>query len=56
MRWSAGKIFARIALGLVLLLLLLVIALWLKPPDILRVGANYAARAAGSRAGVDAAR
>ena len=44
MRWSAGKIFARIALGLVLLLLLLVIALWLKPPDILRVGANYAAK------------
>ena len=44
MRWSAGKIFARIALGLVLLLLVLVIALWLKPPDILRVGANYAAK------------
>ena len=44
MRWSVGRIFARIALGLVLLLLLLVIALWLKPPDILRVGANYAAK------------
>src|SRR5882672_4373641 len=44
MRWPAGRIFARIALGLVLLLLLLVIALWLKPPDILRVGANYAAK------------
>ena len=44
MRWSVGKIFARIALGLVLLLLVLVIALWVKPPDILRVGANYAAK------------
>jgi CubicO group peptidase (beta-lactamase class C family) len=44
MRWSVGRIVARIALGLVLLLLLLVIALWLKPPDILRVGANYAAK------------
>ena len=44
MRWSVGRIFARIALGLALLLLLLVIALWLKPPDILRVGANYAAK------------
>jgi CubicO group peptidase (beta-lactamase class C family) len=44
MRWSVGRIFARIALGLVLLLLLLVIALWLKPPDIMRVGANYAAK------------
>jgi CubicO group peptidase (beta-lactamase class C family) len=44
MRWSAGKIFARIALGLVLLLLVLVIALWLRPPDILRVGANYSAK------------
>jgi CubicO group peptidase (beta-lactamase class C family) len=44
MRWSVGRIFARSALGLVLLLLLLVIALWLKPPDILRVGANYAAK------------
>ena len=44
MRWSAGRIFARIALGLAVLLLLLVIALWLKPPDILRVGANYAAK------------
>ena len=35
---------ARIALGLVVLLLVLIVVLWLKPPDILRVGANYSAK------------
>ncbi len=35
---------ARIALGLVVLLLVLVVVFWLKPPDILRVGANYSAK------------
>jgi CubicO group peptidase (beta-lactamase class C family) len=44
MRWSAGRIFTRIALILVVLLAVLLLALWLKPPDILRVGANYAAK------------
>jgi CubicO group peptidase (beta-lactamase class C family) len=34
----------RIAGALVLLLIALTIALWLKPPDILRVGANYSAK------------
>jgi len=43
-RATVGRIFARIALGLVLLLLLLLLVLWLKPPDILRVGANYSAK------------
>ncbi len=43
-RVTVGKIFARIALGLVLALLVLVLVLWLKPPDILRVGANYSAK------------
>jgi len=39
-----GKIILRIATGLVLVLLVAAVALWLKPPDILRVGANYAAK------------
>jgi CubicO group peptidase (beta-lactamase class C family) len=38
------KIIRRIGIALVLVLLVLVFALWLKPPDILRVGANYAAK------------
>jgi CubicO group peptidase (beta-lactamase class C family) len=32
------------AVGIVLLLLLLVIVLWVKPPDLLRIGANYSAK------------
>ena len=43
-RATIGRLLARIALVLVLLLLAGVIALWLKPPDIMRVGANYAAK------------
>ena len=39
-----GKIILRIGIALVLLLLVAAFALWLKPPDILRVGANYAAK------------
>ena len=38
------KIILRIAVTLVLLLLALVFALWIKPPEILRVGANYSAK------------
>jgi CubicO group peptidase (beta-lactamase class C family) len=38
------KILLAAALGLVLLLLVLVFALWVKPPDLLRVGANYSAK------------
>ena len=34
----------RVAQGLFLVLLALLFALWLKPPDILRVGANYSAK------------
>ena len=39
-----GKIILRTGIALVLLLLVAALALWLKPPDILRVGANYAAK------------
>jgi CubicO group peptidase (beta-lactamase class C family) len=38
------KLVRRIATALVLLLLVLAFALWIKPPDILRVGANYSAK------------
>jgi CubicO group peptidase (beta-lactamase class C family) len=38
------KLVRRVVIALVLLLLVLALALWLKPPDILRVGANYAAK------------
>jgi CubicO group peptidase (beta-lactamase class C family) len=38
------KLVRRVAISLVLLLLVLALALWMKPPDILRVGANYAAK------------
>jgi CubicO group peptidase (beta-lactamase class C family) len=38
------KVIRRIGIGLVLVLLVLAFALWLKPPEILRVGANYAAK------------
>src|SRR6266478_954446 len=42
MKWL--KVVQRIGIALVLVLLGLVFALWMKPPDILRVGANYAAK------------
>jgi CubicO group peptidase (beta-lactamase class C family) len=38
------KLVRRVAIALVLLLLVLAFALWMKPPDILRVGANYSAK------------
>jgi CubicO group peptidase (beta-lactamase class C family) len=42
MKWL--KVIQRIGIALVLLLLGLVFALWMKPPEILRVGANYSAK------------
>ncbi len=38
------KVLLRIAITLALLLAVLLLALWIKPPDILRVGANYSAK------------
>jgi CubicO group peptidase (beta-lactamase class C family) len=38
------KILRRTAAAFVLLLLVLILLLWLKPPDLLRVGANYSAK------------
>ena len=39
-----GKIIVRTVITLVALPAVLLIALWLRPPDLLRVGANYAAK------------
>jgi CubicO group peptidase (beta-lactamase class C family) len=39
-----GKVIRRITVALVLLLLVLAFALWIKAPEILRVGANYSAK------------
>jgi CubicO group peptidase (beta-lactamase class C family) len=39
-----AKVTLRVAIALVLLLAVLLLALWLKPPDLLRVGANYSAK------------
>src|SRR5882672_2919830 len=39
-----GKVLLRIAVALVLVLFVLAFALWIKPPEILRVGANYSAK------------
>jgi CubicO group peptidase (beta-lactamase class C family) len=39
-----GKIIRGTASVLALLLLVLIVALWLKPPELLRIGANYAAK------------
>jgi CubicO group peptidase (beta-lactamase class C family) len=44
MTTSLRKVLLRIAVALVLLLAVLLLALWFKPPDILRVGANYSAK------------
>jgi len=38
------RVILRIAVALVLVLLVLAFALWMKPPEILRVGANYSAK------------
>src|ERR1700682_4538499 len=42
MKWF--KVIFRIGIALVLLLLVLAFAPWMKPPEILRVGANYSAK------------
>src|SRR5882672_1478820 len=42
MKWL--KVIQRIGIALVLVLLGLVFALWMKPPEILRVGASYSAK------------
>src|ERR1700730_3143328 len=42
MNWL--KVIRGIGIVLVLMLLMAAFALWLRPPDILRVGANYAAK------------
>jgi CubicO group peptidase (beta-lactamase class C family) len=39
-----AKILVRLSLALVLLIGVLAFALWIKPPDLLRVGANYSAK------------
>src|SRR5277367_3348659 len=38
------KILRRAAIAIVLLLVIAALLLWLKPPSLLRVGANYAAK------------
>src|SRR5579859_2594851 len=42
MQWL--KVIQRIGIALVLVLLVLAFALWMKPPELLRVGANYSAK------------
>jgi CubicO group peptidase (beta-lactamase class C family) len=42
MKWSV--VLLRIGIALVLVLLVLTFLLWIKPPEILRVGANYSAK------------
>jgi CubicO group peptidase (beta-lactamase class C family) len=42
MNWF--KVVRRIGIALVLVLLVLAFALWMKPPEVLRVGANYSAK------------
>src|ERR1035441_8657396 len=44
MTTQSPKVLLRIAVSLALLLAVLLLALWIKPPDILRVGANYSAK------------
>jgi len=41
---TVARVFLRISIALVLLVAAVLAALWLKPPDILRIGANYAAK------------
>ncbi len=43
-RTILGKVILRITAALVVVLLVLVFTLWMKPPEILRVGANYSAK------------
>src|ERR1700694_761920 len=44
MHMSRFKVVRRIGIALVLVLLVLAFALWMNPPEILRVGANYSAK------------
>src|ERR1700724_2467417 len=44
MHMSGFKVVRRIGIALVLVLLVLAFALWMKPPELLRVGANYSAK------------
>ena len=44
MTTQSRTVLLRIAVSLALLLAVLLLALWIKPPDILRVGANYSAK------------
>ena len=41
---TLAKILLRSAAALILLLAALLVALWLRPPDLLRIGANYSAK------------
>jgi CubicO group peptidase (beta-lactamase class C family) len=41
---NLSKILLRAAIALALVILVLLFALWIKPPDLLRVGANYSAK------------
>src|SRR3984893_16356272 len=44
MHMSGFKVVRRIGIALVVVLLVLAFALWMKPPELLRVGANYSAK------------
>ncbi len=44
MTTPSRKVLLRIAVSLALLLAVVLLAVWIKPPDILRVGANYSAK------------
>src|ERR1700676_1460915 len=44
MHMSRFKVVRRIGIALVLVLLVLTFALWMNPPETLRVGANYSAK------------
>src|SRR5271169_5687860 len=39
-----GKVLLRVAAAILLIILVLVVALWIEPPALLRVGANYSAK------------
>jgi CubicO group peptidase (beta-lactamase class C family) len=39
-----AKVIFRVAIALVLVMAVLLFALWVKPPDLLRIGANYSAK------------
>jgi CubicO group peptidase (beta-lactamase class C family) len=43
-RTTLGKVILRIAVALTVMMIILIFTLWMKPPEILRVGANYSAK------------